>query len=209
MKQIIAVSALLMGLPLAATAGSTYSERAGNLYFGAGIGSANVESSTLGNGDLVDPANAFQLSDTDLSFNINIGYDLTNHIAIDLMYADWGEFSDNPSSLSRLRSNIDMFALSGIFSTPLGDSFDLFGRLGVAFVNNDVSTVFTVGEEPEAGTSNSFDSEDMIFGFGGDWNIGNQFRLRLEFDWLNSAELTKARNISLTAIYSFDLGDSL
>jgi opacity protein-like surface antigen len=195
-KKVVALSALLMGLPMAASAGG--------FYIGAGIGSANVESTTLGNDNLIDPANAFQLSDTDLSFNINAGYDLNDHIAIDLMYADWGEFSDNPSSLSRLRSTIDMIALSGVFSTGIGDNFDLFGRLGVAFVNNDVSTVFTVGEEPEAGTTNSFDSEDMIYGFGADWNIDN-FKVRLEFDWLNSAELTKARNISLSAIYTFNL----
>jgi len=42
MNKLISLSAALLALPLAATAGTAYQERAGNMYFGVGIGNATV-----------------------------------------------------------------------------------------------------------------------------------------------------------------------
>jgi len=186
MKKIVALSALLMGLPLAANAG---------FYAGIGIGNATVESEAV---PTLSEEGFGNLDDNDLSFNVNVGYDLTEHLAVDLAYQDWGKQSDGVGD-QRVKATIDMINLTIVGKVPVADSFDLFGRAGVAFAN----TKFTLGEPTLA--SQDSDSEDLIYGFGADWNIGSGFSLRLEMDWVELSGFNKARNLSLSALYNFDI----
>ena len=75
----------------------------------------------------------------------------------------------------------DAWTISALGILPLGDSFSLFGRVGVNIWSADYSDTSTIvgisGSE-----SDDDDGTDWVYGVGAAWNFTNNLSLRGEWE---------------------------
>jgi OOP family OmpA-OmpF porin len=123
MKKIITAVALAAGLVSApAFAQSWY------VGFGAGIGNLGKTGQ-----DITGLSNA-TIDDSDKTYTIRLGYRLSKHFAIEGGYYDLGKytFSGRSGAIDVSGSaKAKSFGLSAVGILPMGDSFELYGRLGI------------------------------------------------------------------------------
>jgi OOP family OmpA-OmpF porin len=157
--------ALLLAAPLAAQAQG---------YFGAAIGSRDVNDACVGR---------VSCDSRDTSLHLFGGYQITDSFAFEAGYYDLGTVGS---------SDLTALDLSVVGTYPLGNRFELLGRLG--FYRADV---------PGAGTSLG-----PLIGFGASYAMTRNAEFRLE--WTRLAKVgpdTSARFdvdiISIGAIYRF------
>lgn len=125
----------------------------------------------------------FTADDTDTSFNIGLGYGLTDNFAIEGGYTDLGEASISTSapingtylgsSVSvdgTLGADLSGFTLGAKLGVPLSDTVSLYGRAGFFFWESDASISGTVTVDGASYTGSSSakldDGVDEYFGAG-------------------------------------------
>lgn len=154
------VTATTIGLFLAAPTVSAQGTPLGKFYLGAGAGVADFEDEVE-----VEDLGDVDLDDDDTAYKLFGGWRATRYLGIEGGYRNFGEADVGPFSLET-----DGFDVSGIGFLPIGP-IDLFAKGGVIFWDTDGS-----GGVPDA------DGEDLMYGIGGQLNIGSLF-LRLESEW--------------------------
>lgn len=176
------------GAPLAASAG--------DIYVGAGIGDATYKSA-----DFVDcfgECNSF--SDNDFAYNLFVGYSVTDAVAVELGWQDWGNLKDNLYG-EEVKVEPTMFTVMAVGTAPIAEGFSVFGKAGVAFVN--VDTKFDGGEGGSSG-SNSINSQELALGGGIQWDMGS-FGVRAEALWVDAEDSDKAMMFGVAGLYKFKL----
>jgi len=122
----------------------------------------------VGAGYAVTSFNDDNFDDSIDQLGLRTGWMFTDNIGIDLTATTLGD-----SSNDLFDSEVGMFALSGIASVPLGEYFDLYGKLGAA----RISASTEIGDT----TLTDDSSTELYWGLGGEIDFG-VVNLFLEYD---------------------------
>jgi OOP family OmpA-OmpF porin len=155
-------------------------------YAGAGIGSTKI-------GD--DEFDGTGIDDSDTGFKVFGGYSFNENFAVEVGYVDFGEASGDFGGDS-FDIGISGLTASAVGRLPVSDMFSLYGKLG--FASYDVDVSFNI-EGFGSGSVSDSDS-DIIYGVGGALSFG-MFEARLEYEALNTDG--DASMISLNGLFRF------
>ena len=233
---------LIAAAVLVATS-ATAAERSG-FYIGGDVGQANWNvtqqdannfaagiAEGLGNVATVTPDKG-KLSDTDTTYGLFVGYQFGPYFALEAGWMDLGQedikaagrydFGPHPSLLpdyglydTTAKFESSGWAISALPMLPLGESWNLFGRLGYYMGDNKVSADFTsqdyfAATDPDtAGAVHSFsahksdNSGSFLWGVGLGYTWNQRVTLRLEYD--NIADVAETGN-DKTDVERFALG---
>jgi OOP family OmpA-OmpF porin len=131
------------------------------------------------------------------------GYRFTKNVAVEAGYMIIGDTTLTDAFGSITYKQSAMHA-GGVFTLPLGESFGLFGKLGV----NSVSGKLT-GTSGYAGTNSSTSTTNVTYGIGGQYNFNQHFAAKVQYEKLGKTKAdTTAPGSDLTRvsagmIYSF------
>jgi OOP family OmpA-OmpF porin len=133
---------------------------------GLSAGAANVEAEI----DLV------ALDDTDLGFKLFGGYRFTDHFGVELGYADFGEQSARDGE-AQLTTEIAGWTAEAVGLAPVGERFEVFGKLGLIFAETDF---FSSGGFEPRGVSDR--TAELAAGLGGAVRLG-RLAVRVELEY--------------------------
>jgi OOP family OmpA-OmpF porin len=182
MDKRIGITAAAM---LALFAGQVAGAAESGFYVGAGIGKSEIE---------VDDAGGFDGDDT--SFKVFGGYALNRNVALELAYFDGGT-AEETFGPGKIEAEVSGINASVLGSLPLGEVFTLFGRIGFASYDVDVSA--RIGNNTVGSVSDS--DEDLSYGVGGAFTI-DRFELRAEYESIDASG-GSFNNISVNGLYRF------
>ena len=149
-----------------------------------------------------------QVDDADTSIKLFGGFDLGETFAIELAYADLGEASGSLSFPGIVEATITLeaTAISAalVGQLPLGETFALFGKAGMAFWDAELTSESTIFGIPQPTQSVSDTGVDPLVGFGLGIMPGETFGFRLEFErYLELAELADVDVLSASVLFRF------
>jgi len=200
-----AVQVLVGGLCLAATQSALSDEVQPGFYFGVSGGEASfddfgskgqldsiVQSALRQNGFLLVP-NSFRSTyeDSDTSLALFGGYHFNQYLSVEGGYIDLGaaEYRSTGSfrrgvATQSIATSIDVettgFTVAGLGSWPIGNVFELHGRLGLFISQTDLSV--KLGSTGATGSStDSLDSVGGYYGIGAGFNFAQHWSVSL--DW--------------------------
>jgi OOP family OmpA-OmpF porin len=134
-----------------------------------------------------------------LAIKLYGGLDLTEHYSVEAGYGFFGTWKvadPAPGSRNEVRTSSKLIYLSGKAAMPLGDSFSLFGKLGVA-----ANRFSTNGGENRAASSDSW--VRPMLGFGADYKLSRRVSAALEFDYYGANGKYTQQKLELGLKYAF------
>jgi len=188
------VAAAVAALSLATVPAAFADENAG-WYLGGGIGQFNAGIDDVN--DVDDTIEGWDESDN--TYKLFAGYRLNKFLSFELDYVNLGEPSGAVVTGFNVDSAVDGFAPYVIGTIPLGNWFEVYGRLGYYFYDANVGVEDTLGNRVE------FDeeSEDLVYGAGIGANIGDRLNIRFEYEKFDLEGLDDADSLWLTAAWKF------
>lgn len=164
-------------------------------YLGGGVGQFNAQIDDV---DDVD-ATVDEWDEDDTAYKLFGGYRLNSFLAFELDYINLGEPSGAVIPGRNVDASVDGFAPYVVGTIPLGQWFEVYGRLGYFFYDA------TLGVEDGAGGRVEFDeeSEDLVYGAGIGANIGERFNVRFEYERFDFENVDDADALWLTAAVKF------
>jgi OOP family OmpA-OmpF porin len=190
------ITAALAALAVAAAAPAAFAQDAEpGWYLGGGLGQFNAQIDDV---DEVDET-IEGWDEDDTAYKFFAGYRLNSFLAFELDYINLGEPSGAVVPGFNVDASIDGFAPYVVGTIPLGDWFEIYGRLGYYFYDA------TVGVENEIDGRAEFDeeSEDLVYGAGIGANIGERLNLRFEYEKFDLQGVDDADSLWLTAAWKF------
>ena len=150
-------------------------------YIGAGVGQFNVQLDDL------------DFDEGDVGFKIFGGYNFLEWLGAEVAYIDGGtaedKYSDPDLGSAKVGIDVSAFTLAGVGTLPIGDMFELYGKLGMAFWDGDlrVSASGLICDELAAeglpcSETGSESGEDFYWGIGAGVNLGENFNVRVEYE---------------------------
>jgi OOP family OmpA-OmpF porin len=154
--------------------------------------------------------------DTDIGYQALFGYRFHRFFAAELGLAQFGDlkstakaemdFEDGrglvPASVSlTFSAGGPMMSALGIL--PLGDKFELFGRLGYLFTSAERQLTSRVDGESGGFGSAKGDSQNPVYGIGFSWHINQVYSIRGEYqqlDQLGQESRTGAEDVSVMGL---------
>ena len=192
----VKIASAVAALAVAAAAPAAYAqdENAG-FYLGGGIGQFNAQIDDV---DDVD-ATVDEWDNDDTAYKFFAGYRLNNFLAFELDYINLGEPSGRVVPGVNLDAAVDGFAPYVVGSIPLGNWFEVYGRLGYFFYDA------TLGVESEIDGRAEFDeeSEDLVYGAGIGAKVGEKLNIRFEYERFDLQGVDDADSLWLTAAWKF------
>ncbi len=164
-------------------------------YLGGGLGQFNAQIDDVNEVD--ETISGWDESDN--TYKLFAGYRLNKFLAFELDYINLGEPSGAVVPGFNVDSAVDGFAPYIIGTIPLGNWFEVYGRLGYYFYDA------TLGVENELDNRVEFDeeSEDLVYGAGIGANIGERLNIRFEYEKFDLEGLDDADSLWLTAAWRF------
>lgn len=220
---------ITVGCEIAAAAETSETKERG-FYLGASVSrveqEAQGEGQTLvfigqpfGFGMTLQP-NQVDVDDTDIGWNVTLGYRINKYVSAEVAYYDFGtasvveRYSANlfPAPLNiTVRSNIEAFGpgVSLLGTLPLTPSLDIFARGGVLFLDQEVER-----------RTNSFrdthrtGEEVWMAGAGIQWSFASRWTTRLEYQLTDDIQVgsntlgpssgtSKIEQASLSVLFGF------
>jgi hypothetical protein len=133
------------------------------------------------------------LEDSDTSLALFAGYHFNRYIAVEAGYLDLGAAEYRSSAAVRLFSpplsavavtNVEVestgFTLAGLGSLPIGEMFELHGRLGLFFAQTDLSVTANIATSSDSDTD-TLDSIGGFYSVGAGLNLGEHWTLSLDY----------------------------
>ncbi|SRR5688572_1001957 len=192
----VKIASAVAALAVAAAAPAAYAqdENAG-WYLGGGVGQFNAQIDDV---DDVD-ATVDDWDNDDTAYKFFAGYRMNNFLAFELDYINLGEPSGSVVPGVNLDAAVDGFAPYVVGTIPLGNWFEVYGRLGYYFYDA------TVGVENEIDGRAEFDeeSEDLVYGAGIGAKIGEKLNVRFEYERFDLQGVDDADSLWLTAAWKF------
>ena len=157
---------------------------AGPFYVGASIGDTSVK--------VDDPAGNFNASDT--SFKAFAGYRFMKFFGVEGSYIDFGSPDDSVggTDVSIDATAFDAFAVGVL---PIGDHFEVFGKLGLLFWDTDID-VSGVGSDSDSGN-------DTAWGVGAAFIFGKHLGVRAEYEVFDIEDTDDVNMFSVGAEWRF------
>lgn len=131
-------------------------------YLGVSVGEASQRADEFGG--------------SDTSFKLLGGYSFNQYLAAEAGYLDGGTQKDNLSALD-VKTSSDGYFAAVLAKLPLGNVFAPYAKLG--YVVYDSTTSVSSGG---ARVSESFHDDDLLYGIGCEFRLGENFRLRAEYE---------------------------
>lgn len=190
-KQLLAVAVLsTMTLPALAS----------NLYLVADIGQVKYE------------ADGFSESDT--GFTLGGGYQFNDTFAVEVAYRNLGEIKyseyedlgDGDYYEGNFSDEVSALQVSLVAGFPVGESVNLYGRLGYADidVDNSWSEIEVSGDSEFTSTGSITVSKNkVLFGVGASYSLSEVFALRAEYGQYGKFNETKISSLTLGLTYGF------
>jgi hypothetical protein len=198
-----AIHGVLGGLCLASMQPAVAAEVQPGFYIGVGGGESSfdlekseldyVVRTALASQGLFLTSGSSTFEDSDTSLALFAGYRFNPYIAVEGGYIDLGAAEyrsagtvNPPGPIVSLPTtmNIDVesngFTIAGLGSLPIGEVFELHGRLGLLFASTDLTVSGRFGNS-SASQTESFDSIGAFYGVGAGLNLGQHWSLSL--DW--------------------------
>ena len=193
LKLTAAMAALSLALVPAAFAQEQ--EEVSGFYIGGGAGQFNASIDDVD--DLDETVDGWD--DDDTAYKFFAGYRLNRFLAFELDYINLGEPSGEVVPGRNVDAAVDGFAPYVVGTLPLGQYFEVYGRLGYYFYDA------TRGVQDEFDNRVQFDeeSEDLVYGAGIGANIGEKFNIRAEYEKFDLEGLDDADALWLTAAWRF------
>jgi len=192
---LAAATAALMSVAMVPAAYAQGEDEVSGFYLGGGAGQFNAGIDDVDDvDDTVD-----KWDDDDSAYKFFAGYRLNRFLALELDYINLGEPSGAVVPGFNVDASVDGFAPFVVGTIPLGQHFEVFGRLGYYFYDANV------GVEDELDNRVQFDeeSEDLVYGAGIGANIGDKFNLRFEYERYDLERLDDADALWLNAAWRF------
>jgi OmpA-OmpF porin, OOP family len=153
--------------------------------------------------------------DTDVTFSLGFGFKLNNNFAIEAAYADLGEISGNYYEdlgggdffEEDFTNEASALQVSLVASLPLGKATSIYGRVGIADIDVDLSYRYREtfdGEiiDDESG-SGSVSKSKAVFGLGFAYSFSPAFALRTEYGQYAEWDGFKLSTITAGLTYQF------
>jgi len=154
--------------------------------------------------------------DTDLGYQALFGYRFHRYFAAELGLAQFGDlqsvakanmdFEDGrgfvPASVS-LTFSAGGPMMSAIGILPIGEKFELFGRLGYLFTSSERSLTSKVDGQSGGFGSAKGDSQNPVYGIGFAWHINQVYSIRGEYqqlDQLGQENRTGAEDVTVIGL---------
>lgn len=190
----IAAAFSALAVAAASPAALAQDETAG-FYLGGGAGQFNAQIDDIDEVD--DTVNGWDEDDT--AYKFFAGYRMNQFLSFELDYINLGEPSGAVVPGRNVDAAVDGFAPYVIGTIPLGQWFEVYGRLGYFFYDA------TVGVENEVDDRIEFDeeSEDLVYGAGIGANIGERLNIRFEYERFDLQGVDDADSLWLTAAWKF------
>lgn len=203
------IQVMICGLCAATSLPAASAETQAGFYVGLGAGqsSFDIEKSEL-DGVVLDvlfsqglfvTSGSSTFEDSDTALSLFAGYHFNPYIAVEAGYIDLGtaEYRSSgtvnppgPIVSAPTAMDIDVetkgITLAALGSLPLGEVFDLHGRLGFLFAKTDLSVIARIDSGLGTG-SEKLDSTGAFFGVGAGANFGEHWSLSL--DWTRYANV--------------------
>ncbi len=135
--------------------------------------------------------------DNDIGYQAMFGFRFLRYFAAEIGLAQFGslessakgdlDFGDGfvPTSVKlSFSAGGPIFSAVGIL--PIGNKFELFGRVGYMFTSSEREFSANVDGEHSSFGGAKGDSQDPVFGVGFSWNINQVYSIRGEFQKLDS-----------------------
>ena len=170
-------------------------------YVGAGVGNFAL------NSDGIYEGRDFDGSDT--GFKVSGGYQLLNWLAFEVEYIDGGEAEDIfrspsfPDDRLNLSASVSGFPVSAVGILPIGDQFNVFGKLGFIYWEADGSGKIRNQDGTVAKASFDEDGTDFAWGVGGTWNFTEAFGARIEYQGFEISNFDSVDFASASIIWRF------
>jgi OOP family OmpA-OmpF porin len=155
------------------------------------------------------------LEDSDTAFALLGGYRFSRYFAIEGGYQDLGAFSYQaeggisfpfPPGVFPVSTSIDVessgFTLAGVGSLPLGESFDVHGKVGVFFADTESSVGAAIAGGGEA-FSDSASSQELFYGVGGAFHSAGAWSVSLDYQLFKDVgddETTSEADVDLLSL---------
>ena len=160
-------------------------------YVGANIGQASYDA-TLSDFNVLDDGSIFSasLDDSDTSFSLRLGYQLTPNIAFEGGFIDLGELTVNANSdwsgflyepgpvTFTITAEGLFFDVKGLL--PLNEQFSLYGKLGLLKWDGTGTL-----SDSTRGISVDDDGNDTFYGIGASFNATSKIALNLDYSFYN------------------------
>ena len=119
--------------------------------------------------------------DSDVGWKVFGGYQFSKFLGVEGGYVDLGKVSGTDTSFGLGDVDAEMWGvfISGVGTLPIGDRFGVFGKIGAAYTDIEVSSS-TLG-------SDSDDGVNLTFGVGGFMNILRNLSVRVEWERFQDA----------------------
>lgn len=185
-------------------AGPAIAQDYNGFYMGAGMGYSKLSinegkldrliTSTLPPGWVLDKSSVDQNA---TPYQIFAGWRFLNYFAVELAYINLGEatYKGNISTISvpplsgaiKATWSNDGVPLSFLGIWPIGDQFDIFGRVGVYYGTTDLKVRGKDSSGQTIVTTSADDNTTQFFGgVGADWNFTGNFTGRAEWQAMPS-----------------------
>jgi OmpA-OmpF porin, OOP family len=190
------IAAAISALTVAAASPAAFAQdETAGFYLGGGAGQFNAQIDDV---DEVDDA-VEGWDEDDTAYKFFAGYRMNQFLSFELDYINLGEPSGAVVPGFNVDAAVDGFAPYVIGSFPLGQWFEVYGRLGYFFYDA------TVGIENEVDDRIEFDeeSEDLVYGAGVGAHIGERLNIRLEYERFDLQGVDDADSLWLTAAWKF------
>jgi len=135
---------------------------------------------------------------TDIGYQATFGYRFHRFFAAELGLVQFGDLKSTASAdmdfgdgrgfvPAKLTLNFTAGGplMSAIGILPVGEKFELFGRVGYLFTSSERELSSRVDGESGTFGSAKGDSQDLVYGLGFSWNINQVYSIRAEFQQLD------------------------
>jgi opacity protein-like surface antigen len=148
------------------------------------------------------PPDVATFSQSNEAYKIGVGYRFGRHFAVEGAYARLGKATYNlarPAPFAgnfRFAAKPEAWQLAALGIFPLSNSFELFGKLGVAFTENDGDISNTGAPFPPVGAPGNTSSDTVaVLGVGLNFNWGPNLFLRGEYESYSKYKLANVPDL--------------
>lgn len=155
-----------------ATGATAHAERQPGFYLGAGVGQGTLDF------DDTDFTVA-GVDDSDTAFKVYAGYTFNEFISVEAAYFDAGQPTEQIDTLT-LQFDLSAVNFSAVGHLPLTESFELFGKAGLASYDYDGQASIN-GVMVSTGDDSD---QDVSYGFGATYSFAGPFEIRGEYEFI-------------------------